>query len=153
MVTDRIELADIARQRRLYRGRGTLPLSKPALIAIVDDDQAVRDALAELLQVEGVSTQTFASADAFLAASEFRAFAGLITDVGMPDTDGLELQRELRARSLATPVIFVTASTDGAARDLALRAGALGWFAKPVTATPLMRLVRALLERPPESGT
>lgn len=127
-------------------------MSNPAVIAIVDDDQAVRDALAELLQVEGLSTKTFASARAFLAATEICAFDGLITDVRMPEIDGLQLQRNLRERGLVVPMIFVTASPDDAARARALGDGALGWFAKPVSDNSLLHAVRALLGQPPAAG-
>ena len=67
-------------------------MSNPPLIAIVDDDEAVREALSDLLQVEGLDARTFASARAFLTGT-VADFDCVITDVRMPGMDGLELQR------------------------------------------------------------
>lgn len=117
-------------------------MSRPLVIAIVDDDLAVREALCELLQVEGMAALGFARALAFLdRASEFDC---VISDVRMPGIDGLELQRRLCARGSAMPLIFVTSLADAAARDHALRAGAVAWFAKPVADAALLATLRAI---------
>jgi two-component system, LuxR family, response regulator FixJ len=105
-------------------------LSEPPLIAIVDDDDAVREALRDLLQVEGFTAHTFDCAAAFLAVAE--RFDCLVTDVRMPDLDGIELHRRVRARGWPMPVIFVTSSADEATRVRAIEGGAAGWFIKPV---------------------
>lgn len=120
-------------------------MSKPPVIAIVDDDEAVREAIFDLLQVEGLTARTFDSASAFLAADASGSFDCLITDVRMPDMDGLELQQRLRARSSPMPVIFITSSTDEATRERALRTGATAWFTKPVADEALLGALRAAL--------
>lgn len=124
-------------------------MSTPPLLAIVDDDLAVREALSDLLDVEGFSVRTFASAAALLAEAAPDSFACIITDVRMPEIDGLELQRRLRAKSWSVPMIFITSSHDEAARARALREGALAWFTKPVADEALLRAVRAAVAEGP----
>jgi FixJ family two-component response regulator len=108
------------------------------VIAIVDDDEAVREALFDLLQVEGLAARTFDGAAAFLDEATPGRFSCLVTDVRMPEIDGLELQRHLRARGSAMPVIFLTSSTDDATRARALRDGAAAWLTKPVADETLL---------------
>ena len=126
----------------------TLRLPKPTVIAIVDDDEAVRESLFDLLQVEGLPARTFSSAAAFLADDTPGGFDCLITDVRMPEIDGIELQRQLRARGSLMPVIFITSLTDEAMRLRALLDGATAWFTKPVTDETLLQALRVALARP-----
>ena len=125
--------------RRLFR------LSNPPLIAIVDDDDAVREALFDLLQVEGLAARTFEGGAVFLADEAADGFDCVITDVRMPEIDGLELQRRLRARGSSMPVIFITSSMDEATRARARRGGAAAWFTKPVADEELLDALRAAL--------
>jgi len=125
----------------------TLRLSRPTVIAIVDDDEAVRESLFDLLQVEGLPAKTFGSAAAFLADDSAGGFDCLITDVRMPEIDGIELQRHLRARGSLMPVIFITSLTDEATRESALLDGAIAWFTKPVTDEALLQALRVALAR------
>ncbi len=120
-------------------------MSRPPVIAIVDDDEAVREALCDLLQVEGLPAHPFEDAARFLAlAGDFDC---VITDVRMPGIDGIELQRRLRTCGSAMPVIFVTSLSDEASCDRALREGAAGWFAKPVGEADLLAAVHDALRR------
>jgi FixJ family two-component response regulator len=114
------------------------------LIAIVDDDEAVREALCDLLQVEGFAGETFDGGAALLADAPGR-FDCVITDVRMPGMDGLELQYRLRERIASLPVIFLTSSTDDLTRLRALAEGAFAWFAKPVADEALLAALRAAL--------
>jgi FixJ family two-component response regulator len=124
-------------------------LSNPALIAIVDDDEAMREALFDLLQVEGLSARTFGDAGTFLASVANDAFDCIITDVRMPGIDGLELQRRLRARGLSIPVIFVTSAEDETSRAQAMADGATAYFTKPLANADLVhQLSLALRWRP-----
>jgi FixJ family two-component response regulator len=122
-------------------------LPEPPLIAIVDDDEAVREALADLLEVEGLLTRMFDSAVAFLAFELCERFDCVISDVRMPELDGLELLQRLRARGAATPVIFITASTHEATRVRAVGAGAAAWFTKPVAEEALLSELHIALGR------
>jgi len=119
-------------------------------IAIVDDDEAVREALWDLLQVEGYSGRTFDSATAFLAAYVPGTFDCLITDVRMPGIDGLEMQQRLRALGSDIPVIIVSSLTDEVTRSQALKGGAIGCLAKPVADEVLLDLLRAALRGEPD---
>jgi two-component system response regulator FixJ len=123
-------------------------LSKTPLIAIVDDDEAVRDALLNLLQVEGLCAQGYASAGAFLIDFASATFDCLITDVRMPGMGGLELQCCLREMGSNIPVIFVTSAEDAGTIGRATAAGAVAYLTKPLATAELMRHVRAGLGWP-----
>jgi len=114
-------------------------LSKPSLTAIVDDDQAMREALLDLLHVEGLPGRVFSDAEAFLASMAAEEFGCLITDIRMPGLDGLALQRRLRQQGSPLPVIFVTSAADDASRVQAMADGATAYFTKPLTTAALVR--------------
>ena len=116
------------------------------LIAIVDDDELMRGALQGLLQESGFATRTFASAEAFLAASEHRDAACLIADIRMPGMSGLDLQARLNADAIKIPIIFMTAHGDARMRLQAMRAGAVEFLAKPFDDEVLLESVRVALE-------
>ena len=120
-------------------------MSRPSVIAIVDDDEAVRDALFDLLQVEGLPACTFEGAAPFLETC--RDFDCVITDVRMQEIDGIELQRRLRAGGSAMPVIYVTSCDEEALRTRALQDGAAGWFTKPVDDEALLGTLKTVLPR------
>jgi two-component system response regulator FixJ len=120
-------------------------LSNPPLIAIVDDDDAVREALFDLLQVEGLAARTFESGAALLADAA-AGFDCVITDVRMAEIDGLELQQRLRAQGSSVPVIFITSSVEDATRARALSDGAAAWFTKPVADEELLDALRVALD-------
>lgn len=115
------------------------------MIAIVDDDEAMRDALSELLQVMGFATRCFEGAVAFLSGCAEGRFDCLITDVRMPGIDGIELQRRLRACGCAIPVLMITSAPDPAAQARALDGGACAYLAKPVDDGVLFGHLRAAL--------
>lgn len=122
-------------------------LSKVPVIAIVDDDEAMRDALCELVQVMGFSTEAFDCAAAFLANHAPGRFDCLITDVRMPGMDGIDLQRRLRAFGSAMPVVMITSAPDPAGRARALQGGACAYLAKPVDDDALLDHLRSALGR------
>jgi FixJ family two-component response regulator len=122
-------------------------MSHKPLIAIVDDDESIRDALQLLLESTGCRCIAFASAEHFLVSSDLSATACLILDVRMPGIDGIELQRRLRAAGYRIPTIVLTAHADDAARARALRAGAVAFLPKPFKANILLEAVTASLRR------
>lgn len=124
-------------------------MSNPPLIAIVDDDQAMREALFDLLQVEGLTALAFGDAATFLTSAESTEFSCLVTDVKMPGIGGLELQRRLRARGSSIPVIFVTSAEDEATRMQAMADGATAYLTKPLANADLVRSLVLALERRP----
>ncbi len=87
------------------------------LIAIVDDDESVQDALQDLIEAEGLSAKCFGSAEEFLESGLQRTAACLITDIRMPGMSGLELQAKLKADGCNIPIIFITAHGDARAAD------------------------------------
>ena len=114
-------------------------------VAVVDDDEAVRDALGNLLASLGLRAATFASAEEFLASPASAAAACLIIDVQMPGTGGLELQRRLAASGNRAPIIIMTAFPLEHVRRQANALGAVGFLVKPFEASLLIEcLERAL---------
>jgi FixJ family two-component response regulator len=119
---------------------------KHKLVAIVDDDDLMRNALQGLLKSVGLPARVFASAEEFLQSGEQRQTACLIADIRMPGMSGLELQAKLNAERCRIPTIFITAHGDAKMRMQALRAGAVEFLAKPFDDEVLLGNVRAALK-------
>jgi FixJ family two-component response regulator len=116
------------------------------LVAIVDDDDLMRNALQGLLKAVGLPSRAFASAEEFLTSGQQHETACLIADIRMPGMSGLELQATLNAAQCRIPTIFITAHGDARMRMQALRAGAVEFLAKPFDNQALLDSVRAALE-------
>ena len=116
------------------------------LIAIVDDDDALRNSLDNLLRSVGFRAHGFASAEAFLQANHAHETACLILDVRMAGMNGLELQRQLVAAHWGMPIIFVTAYADGDVRARALAAGAVAVLSKPCREEDLLHAIDTALK-------
>lgn len=82
--------------------------TRKSVIAIVDDDQRLLESLEELLESAGHAVRAFSSAQALLDSNALQEIGCLITDIGMPDMDGLELQRLMSERRADLPVIVIT---------------------------------------------
>ncbi len=108
------------------------------VIAVVDDDDAVRAALGRLLKLSGYSASLFASADQFLASERVEEASCIITDVQMPGLSGLDLQDRLLAAGYRIPIIFITAFPDENVRRRAMNAGARAFLRKPCKADELI---------------
>ena len=119
---------------------------KHKLVAIVDDDDLMRNALQGLLKSVGLPARAFASAEEFLLSGQQRQTACLIADIRMPGMSGLELQAKLKAERCRIPTIFITAHGDAKMRMQALRAGAVEFLAKPFDDEVLLGNVRAALK-------
>src|SRR5262245_8937588 len=105
-----------------------------SFVAIVDDDRRVLDSLAMLMASAGYTSQSFTSAEGFLQSPALARVACVIADVRMPGLDGLELQRRIRLIRPELPVILISAHSDNAVRNRALRDGATAFFDKPFDA-------------------
>lgn len=107
--------------------------SQPQLVAIVDDEEALREATESLLRAAGYAAESFASAEEFLRSPCRRRAGCLILDVRLPGMSGLELQRVLACSGSPIPTILITAQEDssGQLQAQALRAGALAFLRKP----------------------
>jgi FixJ family two-component response regulator len=118
-----------------------------ARIAVVDDDESVRESLPDLLRSSGYDTIAFASAHAFLESGRINSIDCLILDVAMPGMSGPELQQELKRRGHQVPVIFITAhSIDGVWPDL-LRDGAVARLTKPFSESAILGSIRVALRQ------
>ena len=122
-------------------------MSRVPLIAIVDDDDALRNSLDNLLRSAGFRAHGFASAEAFLRSDQARETACLILDVRMPGMNGLELQRQIVAANWQLPIIFITSHTDDEARARALEAGAVAFLSKPCREDDLLHAIDAALRQ------
>ena len=107
-------------------------------IAVIDDDDSVREAMKNLVNVLGYSVDVFASAEAFLTSDQINSTACVITDVQMPGMSGVELQRRLLAGGHPVPIIFVTAYPNESIRDRVMRDGAIGYLSKPLQKQSLL---------------
>jgi FixJ family two-component response regulator len=116
-----------------------------AKIAIVDDDQEIREAIMTLVETVGLRAEGFSSAEEFLSSPQAQDSACLILDVRMPGMSGFELQRQLVAAHWRTPIIFVTAYADDDVRGRALAAGAVAVLAKPCREADLLQAIEAAL--------
>ena len=121
--------------------------TKTNIIAIVDDDAPLREALSSVMKAAGFLTSTFGSAEEFLDCGNQNDMACLILDVRLPGISGIELQRRLQDAQSQIPVIFVTAHGDASLRDLLIKAGAAGFLNKPVRSDTLLREIYAALEK------
>lgn len=119
-------------------------MSQPTVF-IVDDDHAVRDSLALLLNLKGFTTQTFASGEEFLAACQPDWAGCLLLDVRMQGMTGLEVQQEILRRGINLPVIVITAHGDVATTRTALKSGAFDFLEKPVDDDLLLDIIQNAL--------
>ena len=115
------------------------------LVAIVDDDDLMRNALQGLLKAAGFRARVFASAEEFLSSGLQHQTACLIADIRMPGMSGLELQAKLNDDHCSIPTIFITAHGGTKMRMEALRAGAAEFLTKPFDNAVLLHHVRAAL--------
>jgi two-component system, LuxR family, response regulator FixJ len=117
-------------------------------IFVIDDHQAVRDALGEMLRVFGYQVESYDSADAFLRVIS-RAFRRgcIVADVRMPGMDGIELVRELSRRKIALPVVLISGHGDVPMAVAAIKAGAEDFIEKPVDDAHLLAAINRCLAR------
>ena len=122
-------------------------LNRRDLIAVVDDDESVRNAVGGVLRSVGLKPQTFASAEEFLRSDQRGQTACLITDIQMPGMSGLELQTKLATEGHRLPVIFISAYGSARLRDQAWRLGAVQFLDKPFDDEVLLDTVRGVVAR------
>ena len=118
-----------------------------ALIYIVDDDDAVRDSLSLLLESRGYTVRAFGGAPEFLDAAPTLRAGCLITDIRMPEMDGLELQQHLVSRGLSFPLIVITGHGDVPLAVRAMKAGAIDFIEKPFSAETILASAAVALKR------
>lgn len=125
----------------------SLDVLDDALVLIVDDDDAVREAMVALLESVGLDAVSFASARELMAAELPDRPGCLVLDVRMPGTSGLDLQEHLAAAGIVKPIVFVTGHGDIPMTVQAMRAGAIDFLTKPFRDQSLLDAVAAGIER------
>ncbi len=116
-----------------------------SLVAVVDDDESVRESLPDLLREFGFAAHAFSSAEEFLASDSVGKTRCLILDIAMPGMTGLDLQHELKIRRHELPIIFITAQRDEAVRARAFQQGAADFLLKPFSDTALLAALNTTL--------
>lgn len=109
-----------------------------ALVAVVDDDESVRESLPDLLHEFGFRARAFSSAEEFLSSGSLEQARCLILDVVMSGMTGLDLQRQLNDHERRIPIIFITAQKDREIQDRAFQQGAVSFLLKPFSDTALL---------------
>jgi FixJ family two-component response regulator len=117
------------------------------LLAIVDDDESVRDATLDLIRAMGFSATAFQSADEFLQSGRVQETSCLIADVRMPGMTGIELNDRLVGEGNVIPVILITAFPEDRDRDRAIQADVVCYLMKPFDERELLACIRAALRR------
>jgi FixJ family two-component response regulator len=115
------------------------------LVAVVDDDESVRESLPDLLQVFGFAVETFASAEEFLKSGRISDMRCLILDIAMAGMSGPDLQRELGRQRRRIPIVFITAHADET-RPRLLEQGAVACLLKPFNDLDLREALMTALQ-------
>jgi FixJ family two-component response regulator len=121
-------------------------MNPQSLVSIVDDDESVRESLPDLLRLLGLASQTFSSAEEFLAKDGISQSKCLILDVAMPGMCGPELQEELNRRKIKIPIIFITAHRDEALRSRLIGQGAIACLIKPFGDAAMLEALNSALQ-------
>jgi two-component system, LuxR family, response regulator FixJ len=132
-------LADLRKFGADRQGAAVLTQTK---IYVVDDDEAVRDSLALQFEAAGYDVATFASAVEFLEAAPALRPGCVVSDVRMPQLDGIEMQARLAQLNLDFPVIIMTGHGDVALAVRAMKAGAVDFVEKPFSGDAILDSIR-----------
>jgi FixJ family two-component response regulator len=123
------------------------------LIAIVDDDESVREATKGLMRSMGLTAEAFACGEEFLRSPHLNRTACLVADIHMPGMSGLDLHRHLSARNKTIPTILITAYPNDSVRARALSAGVICYLAKPFSEDDLIKCIRSALADAGDGGS
>jgi FixJ family two-component response regulator len=115
------------------------------IVFVVDDDISVRESLAGLIRYAGWQVEAFASAQEFLACPATPVPSCLLLDVGLPDLNGLDLQKRVALDRISMPIIFITGFGDIATTVRAMKAGAVEFLVKPLRQELLLAAIRNAL--------
>jgi RNA polymerase sigma factor (sigma-70 family) len=122
-------------------------MTSASVVFVVDDDSSVRSSLKFLLSTVGLRVESFDSADAFLRKTLPDVPSCLVLDVRLPGLSGLDFQRELTAKNITIPIVFLTGHGDIPMSVRAMKAGAIEFLTKPFRDQDLLDAVRIALER------
>lgn len=125
--------------------------SRP-VVAVVDDEEAIRKALKRLLRSAGIAVDTYASGQDFLQSLQQRLPDCVVLDIRMQGMSGFDVQARLAAANVAVPIIFITALDDPADQSRAMHAGAAAFLQKPFGDEALLAAIGAVVGTPPRTG-
>jgi FixJ family two-component response regulator len=132
----------------LRREIGKSPMSSTVpIVFIVDDDVSIRQSMELLVRDENWKPETFASAQEFLDHPRKHVPSCLLLDLSLPGLNGLELQKQLTAKHIDMPIIFITGHGDVPQSVQAMKAGALEFLTKPVNPEVLVTAIRNAIKR------
>lgn len=120
-------------------------MPKAHVIAILDDDASLREAVVDLITSVGFDAYGFESAESFLRSPQVDTTSCLITDVQMPGMSGPELQRHLLAQGRVLPIIFITAFPEKNTRARVTAAGAVAYLEKPFDGATLLSFLQSAM--------
>jgi FixJ family two-component response regulator len=121
-------------------------VSNTAVISIVDDDESIRDVISSLIRSFGLTAHAFVSAEEFLQSPHLNETSCLISDVQMPNMNGIELQRVLIEQGRRMPIIFISAFPDEAVEASAMKAGAICFLSKPFDGREIIKCIADAIE-------
>ncbi len=125
-------------------------------IMVIDDDSQVLESVGEALDIWDLDIRLFSDPKAALEACGREKFSLVLTDLEMPDIDGMEVLRRIIALNIGLPVVIYSGNTDDRIRELALNNGATAFMPKPLNATDFFALLSRLgfssYSRPIKSG-
>lgn len=116
------------------------------IVHLIDDDEAIRDALGFVLEMNDLPARTYGSAEEFLAVAEALSGGCVVTDVRMPGMSGLDLVKRLKERGIGLPVVVITGHGDVPLAVEAMRAGVIDFIEKPFDDEALLRSIRMALD-------
>ena len=118
------------------------------LVALVDDDESMLNAMKDVVGAEGFSAATFASAERLLRSKRLKDVWCLVTDMYLPAMTGLELHRHLVATNRLIPTVLISARPEERVREQALQANIACYLAKPFRAEELVACIRQAMQQP-----
>ena len=118
-------------------------MESPSLVAIIDDDESVRASVPDLLRMFGLASETFSSAEEFLAKDGISRSKCLLLDVAMPGMGGPELQKELNRRKIKIPIIFITGHRDEMLWSRLIEHGAVAILIKPFSDDAMLEALKS----------
>jgi FixJ family two-component response regulator len=125
----------------------TRPDEPPQMVAVIDDDADIRDALHGLLRSVGLGVELFASAQEFLASAQASRAACLVLDVRLPGRSGLDFYDDLVKANMRLPVVFISGHGDIPMTVRAMKAGAVEFLTKPVRHQELLDAIQLAIEQ------
>ncbi len=115
--------------------------SRTAHVAIVEDNNHLRDSLKDLLDTAGYSSELYESADLFLDSQRYRSVGCVLADIRMPGTSGIEMLKVLRTLPGCPPILIMTSYADAQMRTTAMKHGAAGFLPKPIDSNQLLQFI------------